>query len=153
MKKRKVLFICSHNSARSQIAEGLINSLYGDQFEAYSAGTHPSSVNPFAIKVMNEIGIDISKHYSKNLDVFLGMKFDYIITVCDNAKETCPVFPNGKKYIHKAFQDPSDFKGTKEEMLSGFRQIRDIIKIWIDDTFGKGIEPIDETLILTLGLV
>ncbi len=150
MDKKKVLFICTHNSARSQIAEGLLNGLYGDQFEASSAGTHPSSVNPYAIKVMKEIGIDISKQYSKSLEVFRGIKFDYIITVCSDAKEACPVFPDGKKYIHKGFQDPSQSKGTKEDMLSAFRQTRDAIKDWIDEIFGKGIEPIDETLILTL---
>jgi len=153
MENKKVLFICTHNSARSQIAEGLLNSLYGDQFEAFSAGTHPSSVNPYAIKVMKEIGLDISKHYSKSIEEFRGIKFDYVITVCDNAKESCPFFPDGKKYLHKSFQDPSESRGSKEEMLSAFRQTRDTIKNWIDETYGKKIESIDETLILTLGLI
>jgi arsenate reductase len=144
MDKKKVLFICTHNSARSQMAEGLLNGLYGDQFEAFSAGTHPSSVNPYAIKVMKEIGIDISKHYSKSIEEFRGIKFDYIVTVCDNAKEACPFFPDGKKYIHKGFQDPSQSRGTKEYMLSAFRQTRCEIKDWIDEIFGQEDEQTDE---------
>jgi arsenate reductase len=138
MDKKKVLFICTHNSARSQMAEGLLNGLYGDQFEAFSAGTHPSSVNPYAIKVMKEIGIDISKHYSKSIEEFRGIKFDYIVT------EACPFFPDGKKYIHKGFQDPSQSRGTKEDMLSAFRQTRCEIKDWIDEIFGQEDEQTDE---------
>jgi len=144
MNKKKVLFICTHNSARSQIAEGLLRSLYEDRFDAYSAGTHPSSVNPYAIKVMKEIDIDISNHYSKSIEEFRGMKFDFVITVCDNAKEACPFFPDGVKYLHKSFNDPSQFKGTREEMLSTFRHTRDEIKEWIDNTFGQEIGQTDE---------
>jgi arsenate reductase len=110
--KKKVLLICTHNSARSQMAEGLLNHLYESKYEAYSAGTKPSTVNPYAINAMVEIGIDISKNRSKSIDEFQGMKFDYVITVCDNAKETCPFFPGGEEYLHKSFDDPSDFNGN-----------------------------------------
>jgi len=144
MSKKKVLFICTHNSARSQIAEGLLRTLYGDRFDAYSAGTHPSCVNPYAIKVMKEIEIDISAHRSKSIEEFRGVKFDYVITVCNNAKESCPFFPDGLKYLHKSFDDPSQFNGTHEEMLSAFRQTRHEIKDWIDKTFGQEDAQIDE---------
>lgn len=135
--KEKVLFICTHNSARSQIAEGLLRALYGDRYEAYSAGTQPTEVNPYAIKVMSEIGIDISHNRSKSIKEFYGMKFDYVITVCDNARETCPFFPGGKKYLHKGFKDPSNYEGTDEGKLMIFRQVRDEIKDWIIKIFGK----------------
>ena len=136
-KKQKVLFICTHNSARSQMAEGLLRALYGDQYDVYSAGTQPTKVNPYAVKVMSEIGIDISNHRSKNVREFFGMKFDYVVTVCDHARETCPFFPGGKKYLHKGFLDPSNFKGTDEEKLRMFRRVRDEIRDWIIKTFGK----------------
>ena len=110
--KKKVLLICTHNSARSQMAEGLLNALYGNKYKAYSAGTKPSFVNPYAIEVMAEIGIDISKHRSKSIDEFQGITFDYVITVCDNAKATCPFSPGAGEYLHKSFDDPSDFNGN-----------------------------------------
>ena len=135
-KKEKVLFICTHNSARSQMAEGLLSALYDDRYEVYSAGTEPSSVNPYAVKVMAEIGIDISEHRSKSVDEFLAMNFGYVVTVCDQAKETCPFFPGGVKYYHKGFEDPSKFEGSEDEILSGFRRIRDEIRGWIEKTFG-----------------
>ena len=134
--KKKVLFICTHNSARSQMAEGLLRSLYGDRYEAYSAGTQPSRVNPYAIKVMAEIGIDISTHHSKNIDVLHGMKFDYVVTVCNKAKEACPLFLGGEESLHNDFDDPSQFKGNEDEKLAVFRKIRDVIKGWIEKTFG-----------------
>lgn len=96
--KKKVLFICTHNNARSQMAEGLLRSLYGDIYDTYSAGIEPSVVRKEAIKVMKEIGIDISKQRSKSVDEFLGIGFDYVVTVCDYAKDTCPFFPGGKNY-------------------------------------------------------
>jgi len=133
--KKKVLFICTHNSVRSQIAEGLLNYMYGDKYEAYSAGTQPTRVNPYAIKVMQEIGIDISCHYSKSVQEFLNQDIDYVITVCDNANETCPFFPGGKIRLHKSFQDPSSFTGSEEEILNGFRKVRDEIKKWIENSF------------------
>ena len=134
--KKKVLFICTHNSARSQMAEGLLRAFYGDRYEAYSAGTQPSKVNPYAIRVMVEIGIDISSHHSKNVDVFHGMKFDYVVTVCNQAKEKCPFFWVGDEYLHSDFDDPSQFKGNEEQKLAAFRQARDAIKGWIEITFG-----------------
>ena len=132
--KKKVLFLCTHNSARSQMAEGLLRNLYGDRFEVYSAGTEPSRVNPFAIKAMGELGIDISAHKSKSLDCFDGTKMDYVVSVCDNARESCPTYP-GVHHIHKGFNDPSQFRGKDEEILSGFRLVRDEIKNWIEDEF------------------
>jgi len=130
-KKKKVLFICTHNSARSQIAEGLLRAIYGDRYEVYSAGTEPSGLNPDAVKVMAEIGIDISRHRSKNLEELRGMNFDIVITVCDQAKEACSFFPGGKKYIHKSLEDPSGFKEPEDKRLFRFKQLRDEIKDWI----------------------
>ena len=135
--KKKVLFICTHNSARSQMAEGILRTLYGDRYEAYSAGTQPTKVNPYAIKVMSEIGIDISNHRSKSAEEFRGKEFDYIVTVCDNAKEACPFFPGGKTYLHKGFKDPSEFKGNENEIVAEFQRVRDEIKRWIEETFGE----------------
>ena len=135
--KKKVLFICTYNSARSQMAECLLRALYGNRYEAYSAGTQPSMVNPYALKVMAEIGIDISDHRSKSIEEFYGIKFDYVVTVCDHAKETCPLFPGGKNYLHQSFEDPVSFKGSEEEKLKAFRRIRDEIEDWIRKTFGE----------------
>jgi len=135
--KQRVLFICTHNSARSQMAEGILKKLYGDSYEVYSAGTQPTSVNPYAIKVMTEIGIDISSYRVKSVEEFLGMNFDYIVTVCDHAKATCPFFPGGVNYLHQGFEDPSQFTGTEAEILAGFRRVRDEIKEWIENTFNK----------------
>ncbi len=134
--KKKVLFICTHNSARSQMAEGFLKTLFGDRYEAYSAGTHPTKVNPYAIKAMAEIGIDISNHRSKSIEEFRGVRFDYVVTVCDNAKENCPFLPGAKVYLHKSFKDPSEAKGMEEEIMRVFRRIRDEIKNWIEETFG-----------------
>lgn len=132
---KKVLFICTHNSARSQMAEGLLRKLYGDVYDAYSAGIEPSVVRKEAIKVMKEIGIDISKQCSKSVEEFIEMKFDYVVTVCDHAKDTCPFFLGAENYIHKGFTDPSEFKGNENERLSIFREVRDEIKDWIERTF------------------
>ncbi len=134
---KRVLFVCTHNSSRSQMAEGLLRNLYGDKYEVFSAGTKPSKVNPNAIEVMEEIGIDISSHYSKNVKDFINEDFDYVITVCGGAKESCPFFPGGKEQIHKDFQDPSSFSGSKEEVLLKFREIRDKLKEWITELFGE----------------
>lgn len=133
--RKKILFLCTHNSARSQIAEGIIKSLYGDQYEAFSAGTEPSKVHPYAIKVMEEIDIDISQYRSKSINEFLDSQFDHVVTVCDQAKESCPFFPGAKNYIHKGFDDPSQSRGTPEEILDIFRETRDEIKDWIKNTF------------------
>jgi len=133
--KRKVLFLCTHNSARSQMAEGILRNLYGDKFEVFSAGTEPSRVNPYAIRAMQEIGIDISENTSKSTEGFQGMNIDYVVTVCDRAKESCPTFPGAKHNIRKGFIDPSKFRGKDEEILLGFRQIRDEIRGWIQKEF------------------
>jgi arsenate reductase len=132
--KKKILFICTHNSARSQMAEGIMKSLYGEYYDVYSASTDPSEVNPYAIQVMKEIGLDISKQRSKSLEEFRDFRFDYVITVCDQAKESCPFFPGGV-IIHKGFKDPSQSSGTEDEILASFRKTRDEIKIWIKEAF------------------
>jgi arsenate reductase len=134
---KKVLFLCTHNSARSQIAEGLMKQLFNDKYEVYSAGTEPSQINPYAVRVMKEIGIDISQHESKSVQKFLNDHFDYVITVCDRAKESCPVFYNANNVLHHDFIDPSSFTGTEEETLQKFREVRDQIKEYILDTFSN----------------
>jgi arsenate reductase len=127
--KKRILILCTGNSCRSQMAEGFLKS-FDKNLEVYSAGTKPAGkVNPNAIKVMNEVGIDLSKNHPKMVDQFLNDSFDYVITVCDNAKETCPVFI-GKvgKQLHIGFEDPADATGTEEEILSVFRKVRDEIE-------------------------
>ena len=136
-KKKKVLFICTHNAARSQMAEGLLRALYGDRYEACSAGTQPSKINPHAVKAMDEIGIDISSHRSKSLEELRGKKIDYVVTVCDQAKEACPFFPGAGTYLHQSFDDPSQFQGTNDEILARVRQVRNEIKNWIEETFSR----------------
>ena len=139
MKKKKVLFLCTHNSARSQMAEAFLRYYFGDFYEVYSAGTKPGKVNPYTIKVLEELGIDTSGLYSKSIEEFKGWEFDYVIAVCDSAKEECPFFP-GKVVIHKSFPDPSSYEGSEEEKLRFFRKVRDEIKEWILDTFGKEVK-------------
>jgi arsenate reductase len=133
--KKTVLFLCTHNSVRSQIAEGFLRTLYGGEYEVYSAGIKKTKVNPYAIKVLKEIGIDITKQYSKTVYDFKDQEFDIVVTVCDNAKESCPFFP-GKTIIHKRIEDPSSVKGDNKELLSAFRETRDSIKNWIIEYFG-----------------
>jgi len=125
VKKKKVLFICTHNSARSQMAEALLRALFPDRYDAYSAGTEPSGVNPYAVRVMAEIGIDISSHHSKSVDEFLGMELDCVVTLCDQARQTCPLFPGGKQSLHKGFEDPAAFSGGVEEKMAVFRRVRE----------------------------
>ncbi len=125
--KERVLILCTGNSARSQMAEGFLRSLAGDRYEVYSAGTKPSKVNPYAISAMSEVGIDISGHRSKHLSEFLGQPFDYVITVCDDAAEACPVFPGKANRIHWSFPDPAAVQGTDEQKRAAFRQVRDAI--------------------------
>jgi arsenate reductase (thioredoxin) len=128
---KKVLILCTGNSARSQMAEGILRHDGGGAFEVESAGVKPSSVRPEAIQAMSEIGIDVSGHYSKSADEFTGRVFDYIITVCDNAKETCPVFPGKATRIHQSFEDPpAPGVGSDEERLAIFRRVRDEIREW-----------------------
>jgi len=128
MDKKRVLFLCTGNSARSQMAEGFLRHMAGDKFEVFSAGVKPAQVNPLAIKAMAESGIDISGHRSKSAMEFIGEKFDYVITVCDNAKQTCPVFPGMYEKIHWDLEDPAIVQGTEEEKLNVFRKARDQIK-------------------------
>ena len=151
MAKSKVLFLCTHNSARSQIAEGLLRSLYGDKYEVFSAGTNPTQLNPLAVKAMAEIGIDISDQYSKSIDVFRDVDIDLVVSVCRGSKIKCAIcappiamgkpelitskLPKAKKYIDRAFEDPSEVNGPEEEKLAAFRQTTDEIKKWITQEF------------------
>jgi arsenate reductase (thioredoxin) len=125
---KRVLFICTHNSARSQMAEALVNHDLAGRAEAVSAGTEPSSVNPLARAVMAEIGIDISGQRSKGLDEFTGRTFDFVITLCDQAAESCPVFFGGTQRLHMGFPDPAAAGGSEEERLAAFRKVRDQIR-------------------------
>ena len=133
MNKKRVLFLCTGNSCRSQMAEGFLRHMAGDRFEVFSAGVKPTQVNPMAIKVMAEAGIDISKHRSKSAMEFIGQQFDYIITVCDNAKQTCPVFPGKHEKIHWDLEDPAEAQGSEEERIVVFRKIRDEIRKKIEE--------------------
>jgi arsenate reductase len=125
--RKRVLILCTGNSARSQMAEGLLRQIAGDRFEVASAGVAPSHVRAEAIEAMSEIGIDISSHRSKSVDEFAAQEFDYVITVCDNANEQCPVFPGKTERIHWSFEDPAAAVGDKEERLEVFRRVRDKI--------------------------
>jgi arsenate reductase (thioredoxin) len=129
--KKTVLILCTGNSARSQMAEGLLRHDAGDRFEAFSAGTHPSQVRPEAIQVMKEIGIDISGHRSKSVDEFAGRAFDYVLTVCDNASQNCPVFPGPGIRLHRSFEDPAAVHGDEEQRLAAFRKVRDEIRVYL----------------------
>ena len=126
--KQRVLILCTGNSARSQMAEGLFRQEGGDRYEVFSGGTKPSLVRPEAIAVMREIGIDISGHRSKSVDEFIGQELDLVITVCDNAKESCPVFPGATQRLHWPFEDPASVTGSEEQRLAAFRSIRDQIQ-------------------------
>ncbi len=137
MDKKKVLILCTGNSCRSQMAEGYFRFLAGDRFEIISAGLEPSIVNPKAIQVMREDGVDISNHTSKDVNQFIGQKFDYLITVCDNANEHCPFFPGEAERIHWSFEDPAAATGTETEILSVFRKVRDQIKDRITSFLNK----------------
>ncbi len=133
--KEQVLFLCNHNSARSQMAEGLLKSIYDEYYDVYSAGSNPTSVNPYAVKVLAELGVDISENRSKSLKEFEGLEFDYVVTVCGGEGDVCPFFPRGKKYLHQSFEDPAAVVGTDQDKTDAFRKIRDEIKEWIIETF------------------
>jgi arsenate reductase len=122
-----VLFLCTHNSARSQMAEGLLRHLGGSRFDAFSAGTEATRIRPLAIEAMAELGVDISHQQSKTLDRYLGEPFDAVITVCDQAAEACPVFPGAQRWLHWSFPDPSKATGTRDEQLAAYRKVRDDI--------------------------
>jgi len=133
--KERVLILCTGNSARSQMAEGLLRALADNQYDVFSAGSKPSSVNPFAIQAMRERGIDISQQRSKHLNEFIKQPFDYVITVCDVAAETCPIFPGRAQRIHWSFPDPAAVEGNEDVKLQAFRDTRDAIesrlKAWL----------------------
>jgi len=152
MNKMKVLFLCEHNSARSQMAEGLLRHLYGEKYEVFSAGANPTQVNPFAIKVMAEMGIDISKHFSKSIEEFRNKEIDLVVSVCHSStKLTCSLcsspivmgrpqiistaLPKAKRYLYHGFNDPSEVRGSEEEKTLAFRHARDEIRMWITDNF------------------
>lgn len=141
-KKSKVLFLCTGNSCRSQMAEAWLRTLGGERFEAYSAGLEPHGINPYTITVMEELGIDMSDHRSEHLDTYKGKTdFDYLITVCGNADERCPFFPGMGTRLHWPFEDPASFVGPEPEKLAAFRDVRDQIKAriqaWLDDLDNK----------------
>ena len=140
--KHTILFICTHNSARSQLAEGLVNHYFGDHWEAKSAGTEKTVVKLFAIKAMSEAGIDIAHHTSKTIDIFQDKEFDVVVTVCDSAREACPFFP-GKKVVHHSFVDPSNAQGSDADKLAAFCKTRDEIKAWLDENLPKFAEELE----------
>lgn len=140
MSKQRVLVLCTHNSARSQMAEGFVRSLAGDRFDVASAGTEATRVNPLAIEAMREVGIDLGGHTSKTLDRFLDDRWDYVITVCDSANERCPLFPQAGQRLHWSFEDPSGAPGTEEDRRRVFRRVRDEIadriRQWLAESKG-----------------
>jgi arsenate reductase (thioredoxin) len=126
--RRRILFLCTHNSARSQMAEGLLRHLASDRYEAHSAGTEATLVRPLAIRAMAELGVDISAQYSKTLERYLGEHFEVLITVCDQATEACPAFPGARRRLHWSLPDPSKATGTEAEQLDAYRAVRDDIR-------------------------
>jgi arsenate reductase len=132
MPAQRVLFLCTHNSARSQMAEGLLRALGGDRFEAHSAGTEATGVRPLAIRAMRELDIDISKQISKTLEPYVEQRFDHVITVCDDANESCPIFPNAAHRLHWSLPDPSKATGSETEQLAVYRQVRDDLRARIE---------------------
>lgn len=140
LEKKKVLILCTGNSARSQMAEGLLKHITQNKYEINSAGTKPSIVRPEAIKALAEIGIDISNNRSKSADEFANEEIDYVLTVCDNAKENCPYFPAKTKLIHHSFEDPAEVEGDEESRLNTFRKVRDEIREYFENDFVKILE-------------
>jgi arsenate reductase (thioredoxin) len=137
--KRRVLFVCIHNSARSQMAEAFLNQMCGEQFEAHSAGLEPGKLNPMVVEAMREIGHDLSGHQTKAVDDIIksGQTFSYAITVCDQASaERCPIFPGTTTRLHWSFADPSSFQGTREEKLAQTREVRDMIRKKVEQWCG-----------------
>lgn len=134
MTKKRVLILCTGNSARSQMAEGLLRELAGDRFEVFSAGTKPVGVNPHAVSAMSEVGIDIAAHRSKSVEEFAGQQFDHVITVCDNARAACPIFSGGGARIHHSFDDPA--AAPAEIRQQAFRKTRDEMAAWLKEFIG-----------------
>jgi arsenate reductase len=139
MSKAKVLFLCTGNSARSQMAEGYLRHVAGDEFEAMSAGIEPKGLNPLAVEAMKEIGIDISRQTSKDVTSFLGQAIPYVVTVCDNAKARCPIFPRTYKFLHWSLEDPAQAVGSHDEKLAVFRRVRDEIAQRIEQELLKPV--------------
>ena len=137
---KKILVLCTGNSCRSQIAEGYLEHFAGDKAAVYSAGIETHGVNPRAITIMKEDGIDISKHTSNNIEEYRSIGFDYVITVCDNARERCPVFPSTAQQFHHNFPDPAKAKGTEEEIMQQFRKVRNMIKEYAVDFVKENIQ-------------
>ncbi|HLA95308.1 MAG TPA: arsenate reductase ArsC, partial [Pyrinomonadaceae bacterium] len=138
--KPRILVLCTGNSARSQMAEGLLKRRVGDRFQIDSAGTQPSIVRPEAIAVLAEIGINISENRSKSVDEFADAEIDFVLTVCDNAKENCPYFPARTKFVHHAFEDPAETEGDLEERFNSFKKVRDQIADYIDGEFAEVLD-------------
>ena len=134
--KTHILFLCTHNSCRSQMAEALANHFLGDHCQAFSAGTESTRVNPLAAQVLTELGVDTSHLRSKTMDEFSGQSFDHVVTLCGDANEKCPLFFGGVERLHRGFEDPSRLKGCEEDVLPEFRRVRDEIKNWLIDSFG-----------------
>ena len=152
MEKRGVLFVCTHNSARSQMAEGLLRFHGGDRFDAFSAGSEATAVRPEAIAVMDELGIDISGQESKTVERYLGEPFAWVVTVCDRARQTCPVFPGAENSAHWSFDDPAEAEGTDDERLEVFRRVRDEINARIKMfVFAGGRADLPEQAATALG--
>jgi arsenate reductase len=143
--KKRILILCTGNSCRSQMAEGVLRHYGSDRYEVFSAGTKPSEVHPAAVRVMKEIGIDISGHQSKHVGEFAGQNFDYVITVCDNAKESCPFFPGAAKRLHWRFPDPPHASAITDAVLAEFRNVRDPIHEKFKTAALRGIADTGET--------
>jgi len=149
-RRKKVLFLCTHNSARSQMAEGILKNLYGDRYEVFSAGSEPTSVNPLAVQAMSEIGIDISHNRSKHVNELVGKEFDLVATLCSGARETCPFVPGARRYIHHGFVDPAASSDPAKAVVL-FREVRDELTEWISKEFGDhGPEGTSEGITLEL---
>jgi len=133
--QQKILFLCTHNSCRSQMAEALANHYLGDRCQAFSAGTEATQVNPLAVQVLAELGIDTSQLRSKSMDEFAGQHFDHVVTLCGDANEKCPLFFGGVERTHRGFQDPSRLRGSDKEVIAAFRRVRDEMKGWIMEVF------------------
>jgi arsenate reductase len=139
--KQRVLFLCTGNSARSQMAEGLLRHLAPERVEVFSAGTAPRGLNPLAVQVMTEIEIDIAHQRSKSVDEYVDKEFDYVITLCDEANEACPTFPFAKQRLHWSFKDPARVTGSNEKRLQAFRRIRDEIRAALQDFIASALSP------------
>ena len=133
--KKRILFLCTRNSARSQMAEALLREYKGDAYDTYSAGTEPSKIHPLAVEAMREISIDISANRSKSMHEFDGREFDMAVTLCDNARQGCPFFPGAKEVTHRGFDDPAAVQGSNTERLGAFRRVRDEIRDWLLTSF------------------